>query len=392
MITSPLSIYIHIPFCYHRCAYCDFNTYAGVTDLIPAYVDALNSEIGQLSVGVQKRAPKTLFFGGGTPSLLTPGSYEKIFRQLGNIFDLSELSEISLESNPGTLRDGYFKDLKSIGFNRVSLGVQSSNSRFLKFLERAHDYQDVISSVEQIRKAGIENINLDLIYSLPGQTLPDWEVDLKKTLELQTPHISLYSLGIENGTPLANWYSKGLIEWQNDDLAADQYELAETILEEKGFEHYEISNWAMEGYECQHNMAYWRNNDYIGLGAGAHGHFNGKRYSVVPGLRSYIKAAYKNDHSDFGEFPITSANQDFTHLSPKESLQDALMVGLRLLKEGVNLDHLSQRYQIDVSTLYKAEIEKLLKDELIEIENGRMRLTRRARFISNQVFSVFVGD
>jgi len=392
MITSPLSIYIHIPFCNHRCAYCDFNTYAGVTDLIPAYIDALNCEIGQLSDGVEKRSPKTLFFGGGTPSLVSAASYEKIFSQLGIIFDLSELSEISLEVNPGTVSKGYFNDLKSIGFNRVSLGVQSSNSRFLKFLERIHDYQDVKSGVEQIRKSGIENINLDLIYSLPGQTLSDWEVDLKKNLELQTPHLSLYSLGIETGTPLAIWYSKGLIEWQNDDLAADQYELAEAILDESGFRHYEISNWAKEGHVCQHNLAYWRNDDYLGLGAGAHGHFNGTRYSVIPGLRSYIKAAQKNGPSESGHFPITSANKEFTHLSPKESLQDALMVGLRLLNEGVNLDNLSKRYKIDVLTLYKKEIEKLLKDDLIDIENGRMRLTRRARFISNQVFSVFVGD
>jgi len=392
MINTPISIYIHIPFCEHRCAYCDFNTYAGVADLIPAFVDALICEIEQLSDDGQKCVPTTLFFGGGTPSLLSAVSYEKIFTQLGKTFDLSDLSEISLEVNPGTVSNGYFKDLKSIGFNRVSLGVQSTNLRFLKFLERIHDYQDVISGVEQIREAGIENINLDLIYSIPGQTLSDWEGDLKKILDLQTPHTSLYSLGIEDGTPLAKWYSKGLIERQNDDLAADQYDLAESLLRDNGFGHYEISNWAKQGFECQHNLAYWRNADYLGLGPGAHGHFKGMRYSVIPGLRAYIKAACTYDHTGSGQFPITSANKDFSQLTPKQSLQDALMVGLRLLDEGVNLTELSQRFELDVPKIYKVEIEQLLRDELIELEKGRMRLTSKARFISNRVFSLFVGD
>lgn len=388
---TPISIYVHVPFCEHRCAYCDFNTFAGSSELIPAFVEALKKEIYQISTYGIKITPKTLFFGGGTPSLLSPAQLEQIICQFSQVFDLSELEEISIEINPGTVKQGFFKDVHSLGFNRVSLGVQSSQPRFLKFLDRIHDFQDVINSLNLIRKANFTNINLDMIYSIPGQTLQDWESDLTAIINFDTSHLSLYSLGIETGTPLAKWYSKGLIEKQDDDLAADQYDLACDLLAKKGYSHYEISNWAVKGFECKHNLAYWRNDDYLGFGPGSHGHFQGLRYSNVLGIRSYIKAFTTSHPIKINRFPLTSAVHQIDELSSESSLQNALMVGLRLLQEGVNLEELKLKYGLDVREIYKKEIRNLHRDGLITLIGDRMILTDRAKFIGNKVFSVFIN-
>lgn len=389
MKPTPLSIYIHIPFCRHRCAYCDFNTFAGVDHLIPDFVTALRSEIAQTLIAGVKPAPRTIFFGGGTPSLISPKQYEEIFKSLSDVFSFSDLSEVSLEVNPGTILPNYFHDLHSIGFNRVSVGVQSANPSTLKFLERIHTFDEVKRTVDEIRAAGIDNLNLDLIYAIPGQTMTDWRSDLEQILQLAPPHVSLYSLGIEEGTPLGKWYRKGLIEVQDDDLSADEYQHSREILAESGYTHYEISNWAKPNRECEHNKAYWKAYDYLAFGPGAHGHFQGRRYSVIRGLRKYIQAM--NEHGRFeGTWPLTNAVDETQNLTPKQQLQDALMVGFRLLREGVDLAGLAARYGVDPRIEFAKSFSKLYKLGLIEDVGDWTRLTERAYFIGNQVFSEFM--
>src|SRR5215207_9429730 len=281
---SPLSLYLHIPFCTHRCAYCDFNTYAGQETLIPAYVDALTREIEFMGRQMIQRSSlptpvHTIFFGGGTPSLLTPEQFETIFESLRDNFSLTGDAEITIEANPGTVSYENLLELRKIGINRISYGVQSANAEELRMLERAHDFFDVIEAVTSARKAGFENLNLDLIYGLPEQTLQTWQTTVKRILDLHPEHISAYALTLEHGTPFGRWSSKGLLPLPDPDLAAEMYEWASETFEANGYIQYEISNWAKPGHECRHNLQYWRGRPYLAFGAGAHGYANGYRYS-----------------------------------------------------------------------------------------------------------------
>ena len=279
------SLYFHIPFCVHRCAYCDFNTYAGQEAFIPAYVEALVREIEAVAASAPDRLPvHTIFFGGGTPSLLSPEHFERILGAIRKNFDLKPIidersvvtnsvvpPEISLEANPGTVSLASLKGLRKAGFNRISFGVQSSHPEELRLLERIHDFFDVIESVKEARQAGFENLNLDLIYGLPQQTLERWQESLKRAVGLNPEHLSLYALTIEHDTPFGRWMAQGLMPLPDPDAAADMYEWASQYLQAQGYEQYEISNWARPGYPCRHNLQYWRNEPYLGFGAGAHG-------------------------------------------------------------------------------------------------------------------------
>src|SRR5687768_11119930 len=250
------SIYIHIPFCTHRCAYCDFNTYASQEIMIPAYVDALCREIE--FVGLRFLSPDfgggirvegeihTIFFGGGTPSLLTPKQFESILHAIRANFSLREDAEITMEANPGTVSYVNLLELRKLGINRISFGVQSANTEELHMLERTHTFFDVIEAVSSARKAGFDNLNLDLIYGLPEQTLQTWQTTVKRILGLHPEHISAYALTLEHGTPFGRWSSKGLLPLPNPDLAADMYEWASEIFEANGYKQYEISNWALD--------------------------------------------------------------------------------------------------------------------------------------------------
>jgi len=250
------SLYFHIPFCTHRCAYCDFNTYAGQEDMIPAYVDALTREIdfvGQATrrLGNKETKVYTIFFGGGTPSLLSPLQFDSIFKSIHSAFTLTSDAEISIEANPGTVTYDALRQLREIGINRISYGVQSANAFELKMLERAHNFFDVIEAVTSARKAGFDNLNLDLIYGLPEQTLETWQITVKRILDLHPEHISAYALTLEHGTPFGRWSSKGLLPLPDPDLAADMYEWLADILEENGYVQYEISNWGKANTEVR---------------------------------------------------------------------------------------------------------------------------------------------
>ncbi|HMN61307.1 MAG TPA: radical SAM family heme chaperone HemW, partial [Anaerolinea sp.] len=275
------SLYIHIPFCKRRCAYCDFNTYAGMEKWIPAYVDALCREMELVAAGESGPIPVgTLFFGGGTPSLLPLAQLERILSTAARLFSFAPDLEFSLEANPGTVDLDYLRGLKSLGLNRLSLGMQSAHPQELKMLTRLHDFPDVIRAVSWARRAGIDNLSLDLIFGLPGQSLERWSETLDLALGLGSEHISLYSLTVEEDTPLYSWVSRGLVDLPDNDLGADMFELAMDRLAQEGMVQYEISNWARRRadgslFSCRHNLQYWRGLPYLGLGAGAHGYAAG---------------------------------------------------------------------------------------------------------------------
>ncbi len=405
------SLYLHIPFCVHRCAYCDFNTYAGQLDSVPAYVHALCNEIQAVGESASRPGVGTIFFGGGTPSLLNPAQYRDIFQAIHRHFDVSASAETSLEANPGTVSPEYLQNLREIGFNRISYGMQSANPNELRLLERIHTYADVVDAARWSRQAGFDNLNLDLIYGLPEQTLEAWQRTVKLATDLRPEHISAYALTIEPGTPFGRWAAKGLLPIPDPDLAADMYEWTMEFLAAQGYEQYEISNWALlkdEGkrmkdeefsssfilhpssFQCRHNLQYWRNLDYLGLGAGAHGYAGGVRYSNVLRIKMYIERMAYNCPP--WRFPLSSAVVNYHRNTAREDMQETMLTGLRLTRAGISAEGFQQRFGVKLTDVFGKDIEELLKLELLEWFDERLRLTPRARLLSNQVFIRFVGD
>ena len=383
------SLYFHIPFCAHRCAYCDFNTYARQVDSIPAYVEALRNEIKAVGKSTSRLSVGTIFFGGGTPSLLTAEQYRDIFQSIHAYFDVSTKAEISLEANPGTVSAEYLRELRALGFNRISYGVQSANPEELHMLERIHSYSDVVDAVRWSRRAGFDNLNLDLIYGLPEQTLERWQHTVKLSLGLHPEHISAYALTLEHGTPFGRWAAKGLLPIPDPDLAAEQYEWTMDFLASEGYVQYEISNWALPGKECQHNLQYWRNLDYLGFGAGAHGYAGGFRYSNVLRIKTYIDRL-TSPLSSF-VFPLSPATVNQHVNTPRDDMQETMITGLRLTTEGISSEGFQQRFGALLPDVFGKEIQHLEKVGLLEWAGDTLRLTKRGRLLGNQVFMEFVG-
>jgi oxygen-independent coproporphyrinogen-3 oxidase len=397
------SLYLHVPFCQHRCSYCDFNTFAGQDRLIPDYVDAICKEIQQVSRQAQERLPvHTIFFGGGTPSLLSVEQLSAILATLRRCFDFQDISastemEVSLEANPGTVSASYLQDLRQAGFNRLSFGMQSAHPDDLRLLERQHDFFDVAQAVRWAREAGFRNLSLDLIFGLPGQDLERWKVTLDRALGMEPDHLSLYALTIEPGTLLQKRWARGLIPTVDDDLAADMYEYASDRLAEAGFEQYEISNWARCGEEgslmsSRHNLQYWYNQPYLGFGAGAHGYAAGVRTANVGGIRPFIERCNREPAElVFPSGPATRRTIAIDHFT---EMQETMLVGLRLTREGVSENRFQQRFGQALAEVFDKEIASLTGEGLLEWAGEgerRLRLTRRGRLLGNQVFMQFVG-
>jgi putative oxygen-independent coproporphyrinogen III oxidase len=416
------SLYLHIPFCTHRCAYCDFNTYAGQEDAIPAYVDALRGEID--FVGSRFSSPfraerssseveagrgvrgvgkiHTIFFGGGTPSLLSPNQFESILTAIRAGFSLTEDAEITMEANPGTISRANLLELRKLGINRISFGVQSANTEELRMLERAHNFFDVIEAVSSARKAGFDNLNLDLIYGLPEQTLQTWQTTVKRILDLNPEHISAYALTLEHGTPFGKWSAKGLMPLPDPDLAAEMYEWASETFAANGYTQYEISNWSKPEQACKHNLQYWRGLPYLAFGAGAHGYADGYRYSNVLHIKTYIdRLTNLLSQPTKYAFPLTPATVNQHKQTLQDDISEFMMTGLRLTDEGISENEFQARFGVSIRAVYKTEIEELLKLGLLERVNDtpllegegvevRLRLTQRGRLLGNQVFMRFV--
>ncbi len=395
MPSFPLSLYFHIPFCTHRCAYCDFNTYAGQEAIIPAYVEALCKEIE--FVGSQRERTRdevhTIFFGGGTPSLLSRTQFESIFESIHTNFKLKDEAEITIEANPGTVTSADLRALRQIGVNRISYGVQSANTEELRMLERIHNFFDVIEAVTAARKAGFRNLNLDLIYGLPEQKLSTWQTTVKRILDLHPEHISAYALTLEHGTPFGRWSSKGLLPLPDPDLAAEMYEWLSETLETNGYTQYEISNWAKPGYECRHNLQYWRGLPYLAFGAGGHGYANGYRYSNVLRIKTYVERL--TNPSSVVPYPLSPATVNHHIQSHQDDMSEFMLTGLRLTREGVSADEFQARFGKAMHEVYGKEIDELIRSGLVENFVGMgnrpsLRITQRGRLLGNQVFMRFV--
>ncbi|MCX7939189.1 MAG: radical SAM family heme chaperone HemW [Thermoflexales bacterium] len=370
-----VGIYVHIPFCRARCTYCDFNTYIGQEALFEPYVRALEREIR-----AHRGVAHTLFFGGGTPSLLTPTQLERLITACRDALALPSDAEITVECNPGTVTQPYLRALRSVGVNRLSFGAQSANLHELRLLGREHDWRAVVSAVEAVRAAGFDNLNLDLIFGLPYQTLDQWQHTLRAALALQPDHLSLYALTIEAGTPMHDWTRRGEVPLPDPDLAAAMYALAEEHLDAAGFTHYEISNWHRPDKACQHNLVYWRNGSYFGFGAGAHGATETLRYWRVRRPAEYIARAQRGESTIAGSETI----------EPATSRSETMMLGLRLLEEGVSQARFAQRYGAPISAFFAEALQRGEQLGLIEVTPERVRLRPEARFISNQAMMLFI--
>ena len=376
--------------------------------MIPAYVDALCKEIEYVGLSCATKSPQgeqsdsaveahTIFFGGGTPSLLSPSQFDSVFKSIRSAFSLTPDAEISIEANPGTVTDEALSQLREIGINRISYGVQSANAFELRMLERAHNFFDVIEAVTSARKAGFDNLNLDLIYGLPEQTLENWQSTVNRILDLHPEHISAYALTLEHGTPFGRWSSKGLLPLPDPDLAAEMYEWLSETLEASGYTNYEISNWSKSDHECKHNLQYWHGLPYLAFGAGAHGYANGYRYSNVLRIKTYIERLLHPSSFSHHPFPLSPATVNQHKQTPKDDLSEFMMMGLRLTQEGVSIQEFQTRFGQSIWDVFGKEINELLnlgllEKQISEFSNNSevLRLTKRARLLGNQVFMQFV--
>ena len=391
--SGPYSLYLHIPFCRHKCGYCDFNTYAGKEDLKADYVQALCAEIRQFAEAAGEKLPlHTIFFGGGTPSLLSSKELEAILAAVHKGFNLLPDNEITLEANPGTVDANSLKAMREMGINRLSMGMQSAHPGELRMLERQHDFDDVVQAMNWARDAGFDNINLDLIFGLPYQSLEDWQSNVDLALGLRPEHLSLYNLTIEHGTPMEKWVGRGLLSEPDPDVAAEMYTWTMQHMEAAGWLHYEVSNWARPGDEEQtlasrHNLQYWRNLPYVGLGAGAHGFISGFRIADVLGPGAYIERSLNGPARDF---PRTPASVSANPIDEYTEMQETMMMGLRLLEEGVSSRGFEARFDKRLEDVFAEEISYLGGLGLLQSNDDRWLLTPKGRMLGNQVFMQFV--
>jgi oxygen-independent coproporphyrinogen-3 oxidase len=353
--------------------------------LIPAFVDALIAEIGYLGQSKPQQTVHTIFFGGGTPSLLTPEQLKGIMEALHQHFLIAADAEITLEANPNDVDAAYLAQLRQSGVNRLSLGVQTVNDNELRLFARRHSVDEIAAAVRAARQAGFDNINLDLIYGIPHQTLDTWNYTLDQVIRLQPSHLSLYALGLEEGTPMYDWVHQGRVAIPEDDLTADMYELATDVLAGAGYEQYEISNWSKPGRQCQHNLQYWLNLPYAGLGPGAHGFADGIRYSTVLSPYKYVELMSQPFNGSL-EFPLTPAVDQQTRLQKEDEIAETLIMGLRLTAEGIRWSTFESRFGEDLRVLRRAVIDKYVAHQLLEADEQRVRLTRQGRLLSNTIF------
>jgi len=395
---APVSIYVHIPFCERRCLYCDFVTEAGKSHLIPDYLAVLACEVEELAQGFPASTSiHTIYLGGGTPSLLPAIGIKAVLENIRRFFPVREDAEITLEMNPGTVKPAYLENLNQIGVNRLSIGLQSTIDQELQTLGRIHNYAQFLDTFNTAKEIGLDNISADLIYGIPGQSLQSWEDSLQKLLDLQPSHASLYSLTIEKGSPFAKMVEEGRLIEPESDLLADMYERASEILDKTGFAQYEISNWAVHKPDgsiksSRHNLQYWRNLPYLGIGTGAHGCMNGIRTANTTSIEEYIRRSKTLSNNIF---PRSFATTEWHSIGKYEQMQDSMMLGLRLTEEGVSACDFFARFGKELREIFGQQIDLLVNQGLLEElgdDRKTIRLTRRGRLLGNQVFLNFVGD
>ncbi|MBE3559461.1 MAG: radical SAM family heme chaperone HemW [Ktedonobacteraceae bacterium] len=374
------SLYLHIPFCHTRCYYCDFNTYAGILPMREPYVQALLREIAlagqaaQHADGTLRRA-RTIFFGGGTPSLLSVSQVTRLLQACRTSFSVDADAEITLEANPGTLSAAQLAGLHAAGINRLSIGAQSFDVRLLKILGRIHGPDDIAQAVHNARLAGFASINIDLMFGLPDQTMQHWRDTLDHALALQPDHFSLYSLIIEEGTPFYHWTQEGRITPGDEDLCADMYEYADEVLQQHGYMNYEISNWALPGKHSRHNLTYWLNLPYIGMGAGAYSFFGGRRYSNEREPAAYIRLLKA------GRLPEVESERP----SLSQAMSETAFLALRTAA-GLHLPTFKERFGLPFEDFVGDRLRRVNEAGLLEYAGDWLRLSKRGRLLGNEVF------
>jgi oxygen-independent coproporphyrinogen-3 oxidase len=373
-----IGLYIHIPFCKQKCFYCDFNSYAGLSWLYPKYVDSLIAEMEKSAGDLRTHEVASIYFGGGTPTMIGNELLEKVLKACFACFGVEDDCEITIEANPETLSLSQLKGLRTAGFNRLSIGFQSLDTRLLPVLGRQHNAQKALQSFDLAKLAGFKSISIDLMYGIPGQDIISWDSTLKNVLRLKPQHISIYALTLDPSTHIAKRIARRELPPVNDDLQAELFNYAREVLAISGYIHYEISNFAKEGFECRHNVLYWRNGDYLGLGAGAHSHFGDSRYSNVRDPKLYIERMGEDE----------SALDTKEQLKRREIIAETIFLGLRLM-EGISLDDLSRRLELPIGEVFASTIADLKSKGLLEGEE-RLRLTSKGILLSNEVFSQFV--
>jgi oxygen-independent coproporphyrinogen-3 oxidase len=396
----PQALYLHIPFCLSRCHYCDFVTTTSLRGSIGPYLEALAVEISLVGAAVPSTTPLcTIYLGGGTPSLLSPAQLKGLSDAVRGAFAVSSHVEFTMEANPGDVTAELMAGLRAIGVNRLSLGMQSAGEAALRLLGRRHGHDETRRSVGLARDAGIDSLSLDLIYGLPGQSLEAWQRDVDAALALSPDHLSAYSLTIERGTRFEGWARRGLIETPDDDRTAEMLEWLAARMPGEGFARYEISNWARgatmgDGFPrhaCRHNITYWRNLPYFGLGAGAHGYVGGIRYANVTRVGEYLRRV----HGAASEGTPAAAMGASAWSSPvcaEEAAGDTMLLGLRLTQVGVGIEDFSLRHGSSAWHGATPRLHSLARDGLVEWAEGgrRVRLTERGRMLGNRVFAEFV--
>ncbi|HEY2964590.1 MAG TPA: radical SAM family heme chaperone HemW [Pyrinomonadaceae bacterium] len=371
-------IYIHIPFCSSRCSYCDFATGLYQSDLAERYVCALVEEI-DLS-REHGASVDTIYFGGGTPSLLDPSQLRRILRALHEQFAVDPASEITLEINPGSVTLEKLREFRGLGINRASFGVQTFDDRELAKLGRSHTAADARRTFHDLRSAGFENVSFDLIAGLPGQTLAGWQRNVDEALALRPEHLSFYLLEVHSGTPLAQHIQRGIQPQPDEDLAAVMYEWMLERASQAGYEHYEISNLCRPGFQARHNTKYWTAAPYFGFGCSAHS-YDGRRrrWSNQRDVLEYVRLAEK------GSSPIVE-EQDLT---VNELRSEAVFLGLRLMR-GVDLKRYRESFGVDLRVERATDLERFCEAGLVEVDGDLVRLTRSGALLSNEVFSAFI--
>lgn len=391
MNKKDLELYIHIPFCARKCAYCDFLSFVAPERAYRDYMDKLIEEIYGQSGNFAGYCVTTVFVGGGTPSVLPAFLIEELFAVLYECFDIAEDAEITLESNPGTLTMEKLETYRQSGINRLSIGLQSADDQELRYLGRIHSYDDFLKSYQRARQAGFENINVDLMSALPGQTVHSWKTTLRKVMMLKPEHISAYSLIIEEGTPFYARYGGEILnrggeevlpDLPDEDADREMYHLTKELMHAQGYGRYEISNYARPGYECRHNIGYWNGTEYLGLGLGASSYTFGFRYHNTTDFKEYLSLNLREGGA---------AARDIQELSLEDRMEEFMFLGLRMM-QGVSGSEFLERFGQNMWNVYGDVLPRLQEQGLIEVDAPWVRLTELGIDVSNVVLSEFLLD